>query len=333
MTQENHINPVIDLHCDMPHYLATVPGASPHDKSGIGCAIPYLKQGHVRLQIMAISSVENLPDTSITETQINWFEKLLSDYDGFFKRLDTSHEIGRIVSSESVTIVSAIENASALCTPDEPLETAFGRLEDVIERTGIPLYISLTHHGENRFGGGNMTDVGLKGDGRTLLEYISGRKIAIDLSHTSDALARDIIDHIDKKGLDIAIIASHSNFRVVYNHRRNLPDELAKAIVERGGLIGMNFLRAFMHPDDAEYLKRHIVYGLELGGIGTLALGADYFCTATHPDPSRKPFYFEQHEHAGKYQSMLNSLAPELDDAAISALAYGNAMRFMEKFA
>ncbi len=33
-----------------------------------------------------------------------------------------------------------------------------------------------------------MTQVGLKEDGRKLLDYMDGKRVAIDLSHSSDAL-------------------------------------------------------------------------------------------------------------------------------------------------
>ncbi|UCG62313.1 MAG: membrane dipeptidase [Candidatus Zixiibacteriota bacterium] len=330
MDDKSNLHPIIDLHCDMPHYLATVSGADPHNGSDIGCAIPYLRQGNVKLQIMAISSVEEHPDIAITEAQMAWIERLLTEYDGHFTLLNDTTAADQFLKSEGVTIISAVENASALCPPGEPLEKAFAMLEDITARTGKPLYISLTHHGENRFGGGNRTDIGLKEDGRSLLEYITGRKIAVDLSHTSDALAHDIIDCVDSQRLNIPVIASHSNFRTIYDHRRNLPDELARAIIDRGGLIGINFLRAFLHPENPDYLTRHVVHGLEKGGRSALALGADYFCTNSHPDPSRIPFYFEQHEHAGKYQAVLDSLLPEMDNSTVAAIAYGNAVRFIE---
>ncbi len=86
----------------------------------------------------------------------------------------------------------------------------------------------MTHHGENRFGGGNSTGIGLKKDGEALLEYISEKKIAIDLSHTSDALAGDILNYIVKNKLGLSVLASHSNFRgCVFSSakftRRNCP--------------------------------------------------------------------------------------------------------------
>ena len=68
---------------------------------------------------------------------------------------------------------------------------------------------------ENRFGGGNASDVGLKREGELFLEYLGGKGVAIDLAHPSDALAHDILNYIDKKSLKVTPIASHSNFRVI----------------------------------------------------------------------------------------------------------------------
>jgi microsomal dipeptidase-like Zn-dependent dipeptidase len=233
--------------------------------------------------------------------------------------------------SPGTQIVAAIENASALCNNSEPLEAAFRRLDRIIRKLGGIFYVSLTHHGENRFGGGNTTSAGLKADGQVFLDYISGRKIAIDLSHTSDALAYGIINHIDGNGLDIPIIASHSNFRSVYDHKRNLPDELARVVISRNGLIGMNFLRAFLHPDDPSSLIKHIQHGIELGAQDALCFGADFFYTKNHPDQSRVPFFFKEHENAGKYQQILQSLEPALQPSQVEALAFGNAMNFLQR--
>ncbi len=93
---------------------------------------------------------------------------------------------------------------------DEPLDLLFERFD-----AKKWLYISLTWKEENRFGGGDQTMVGLKRNGEVLLEYMDGKDVAIDLSHTSNPLAEGILNHIDKKGLKITTIASHSNFRAV----------------------------------------------------------------------------------------------------------------------
>lgn len=329
---DEQIYPVVDLHCDLTDYLATVEGATPNDTEGIGCAIPYLRQGNVALQVMAISSVATPPSAAISSLQIEWYKKLVADYGDTFTPARDTDRARTVRHSGKVGIVPAIENASVLCGPDDPLDDAFVTLQKITQEIGRPLYISLTHHGENRFGGGNMTGLGLKDDGRRLLDHISGMRIAVDLSHTSDALAHGILDHVDANHLDIPVMASHSNFRQVYNHLRNLPDDLADEIIARQGLIGVNFVRAFVHPENPEYLTRHIIHGLDLGGAEAIAIGADYFSPGTHPDPDRMPYYFAPHEHAGKYQSILGKLTNELGMETVEAIAYGNAMRFMEQF-
>ncbi|MEW6412486.1 MAG: membrane dipeptidase [Candidatus Zixiibacteriota bacterium] len=331
MTQAKRTYPVVDLHCDMTHYLATVDNASPDNTQQVGCATPFLKEGKVALQVMAISSVEETPDLSVSNAQIAWYGKLLADYSDSFTTFGDPQEIDRISQSGKTAIVPAIENASSFCGADDSLEDAFMFLDRLIADIGRPLYISLTHHRENRFGGGNTTDVGLKDDGRTLLQYLNGKKIAVDLSHTSDDLAHDIIDHIDSAGLRIPIIASHSNFRSVHDHRRNLPDELAKEIMSRQGLIGINFVRAFMHPSDPAYLMKHIEYGLSLGGEKAIALGADFFYTDDHPDQSRRPFYFPEHENAGKYVDILHDLTGRFGESTANNIANQNALRFMKR--
>ena len=45
--------PVIDLHCDLLSYL-TRSNSSIYNTEDMGCAIPYLKEGNVKLQVMAI---------------------------------------------------------------------------------------------------------------------------------------------------------------------------------------------------------------------------------------------------------------------------------------
>jgi len=325
------VHPIIDLHCDMLHYLVTVDGAHPDNKEDIGCAIPYLEAGNVCLQVMAISAVAGDAGKGNTQAQCRWFNRLLEEYPHMLRLFPGDFDQHRQLPENKINIIAAVENASGLCEEDEPLDLGFRRLDQIIEEARRLFYVSLTHHGENRFGGGNNTKTGLKADGRSLLEYLAGKRIAIDLSHTSDALASGIIDHIEKKSLRLPIMASHSNFRAVYDHPRNLPDELAREIIRREGLIGMNFLRAFMHPADPNVLIDHIVHGYEIGGWDALCFGADFFYTKTHPDRSRVPFYFAEHEHAGKYQDILRSLPGVLDSAQRQALAHGNATRFLQR--
>jgi len=326
--------PIIDLHCDLLVYLTDVPNADMNCLEEIGCAAPALVEGNVKLQVMAIYSATAPGSTRYAALQRDMFRQL-ADGDNCLTAVTDVHQLHQALHRQGNTgMVAAIENAAGFCEEDEPLEEGFKRLEKIIEVCGRVLYISLTHHTANRFGGGNFSAPthGITTDGRMLLDYLHGRRIAVDLSHTSDALAFDILQHIDTERLDIPVIASHSNFRPVWPHERNLPDELTQEIIRRQGLIGMNFLRKFVNTEDPAGLLQHIHYGFAHGAADALCFGADYFYFADEQDQSRFPFYFQAYEQAGSsYAHILEQLQGQYPAQQLQQLAYANAQRFIER--
>jgi len=323
--------PIADLHCDMLDYLCNVLNASPQNTNDLGCALPHLINGNVKFQVMAIySSVEeNSPKNLLNQAEK--YHQLLMNNSDILSAITDASEFNKTLNTNKIGVMLSIENASGLCNEYEPLSKAFQRFDNLKENFKSILYISLTHHGENRFGGGNNSIVGLKDDGKEILNFLSGKKTAIDLSHPSDALATDILNHIDKNNLDLQVIASHSNFRKIHEHPRNLPDELVSEIIYRKGLIGINFVRAFVHPQNPSMLKEHILYGFQSGASSTLCFGADFFYTKSHPDPSRQPFFFLEHENATKYKGILSSLNSLLSEDEISAIACNNVISFINR--
>lgn len=323
--------PVFDLHCDLLSYLQEAPKASPFKSEDIGCSFPDLQKGNVKLQVMAIYTSTQKGSAALGVKQGQLFKDLLLQHPERITQIRAADDLNTISTSSKLGVMAAIENASGFCEEDETLEEGFRKLENIICNTGRLLYIGLTHHGENRFGGGNNTRMGLKPDGRALLDYMNGKGIAVDLSHTSDALAFDILDHLSAFNLDIPVIASHSNFRKVFDHPRNLPDEIALEIIKRKGLIGINFLRAFINDKDPHAMYDHILHGIDLGGTEAICFGADYFYTASHPDPQRKPFFFSEHGNATCYPSILRHLSVHTSPGQVEQIANQNAENFMRR--
>ena len=54
MNPDKDAYPIFDMHCDLLVYLASVKDAHPAKKEDIGCALPYLQGGNVKLQVLAI---------------------------------------------------------------------------------------------------------------------------------------------------------------------------------------------------------------------------------------------------------------------------------------
>ncbi len=318
--------PLVDLHCDLLAYLANVADASAFDDDGsIGCSIPALSDGKVALQTMAIYSAtgENSVGSGIEQSDL--FADLMEEYPDYVVAFDDFTDTDDILSDGRIVCISAIENASGFCDEQQDLDEGFEQLEYIREQTGSLLYISMTHDHENRFGVGNTTKVGLKPDGEILLDYLDGQRIAIDLAHTCDALAGDILNYIDRRNLDIPIIASHSNMRAIQPHARNLPDEYVQEIIRRDGVIGINFYREFVSLDDPWALIDHIEYALDQGGEHALCFGTDYFFSPDGED------FFSDFSDSRSIQVLVEELFTTLDDDQISRLCYGNAMAFIQR--
>lgn len=314
----------IDLHCDLLYYLLRA-DATLDDKE-LGCSLPFLQEGNVRLQTMAIYAATSGGSSVLAYNQSEIFKKMTEDPNFFHFNLNNYDESE---NRNRVGILAAVENASCFCEEDFHLDKGFENLEKIIQNTKNLLYIGLTHHSENRFGGGNNSEAGLKPDGKILLDYLHEKKIAIDLAHTSDQLAYDILNYIDQRNYKISILASHSNFRSVYTNNRNLPDELVKEIIARNGLIGLNFIKDYIDVDKPERFYEHIQYGLNLNAINCLAYGGDFFYDKNHPDKSRYPFFFEDFENATAYNSINKKISEEFSHEIMKKISHTNALDFI----
>ena len=323
--------PVIDLRCDLLSYLVSEPNASVNETRYMGASLPHLLKGNVKLQVMAIYSSTQPGSSKWGMEQAKKFKQLQDLRE--FKAFDFNEDENKWLKEDGVFMLPAIENASAFCEEDEPLKIGFKRLEKIQEYTGQLLYISLTHHYVNRFGGGNYSpNVGLKDDGRALLSYLDGKGIALDLAHTNDALAEQALFFIQKNNLNIRVIASHSNFRDVWEHVRNLPLELAQEIILQKGLIGINFLRDYIHPSEAPTIFTHITFGLMNGAENSLALGADFFYTPWITDAKRFPLFFSKMSNASHYPSVLKDLNKEVqNEKLVRKIAYENVIKFIKR--
>jgi len=323
--------PIIDIHCDLLCYLEAEKLANPLVKGNIGCTIPDLEEGNVALQIMAIYTATEAGSVKSALQQSIIFNELS---DKCNNRISVCTGLDSLKGTEvkkNIKMLAAIENAAGLCEEDAPIETMFTNIDTITKKVGKIFYIGLTHHTENRFGGGNNTNIGLKDDGKVLLDWMHQQKIALDFSHTSDALAYDLLNYINGKNLQIPIIASHSNYREVFNHVRNLPDDIAQEIIKQNGLIGVNFLRAFMNNENPNAMFDHILHGIKLGGENAICFGADYFFTKHHPDQSRRPFYHIPHDNASKYPSIIDELQNYVSADIVEKISNKNVLNFMER--
>ena len=224
--------------------------------------------------------------------------------------------------------------------PDEPPKTPHGvlsieggeMLEGSLERlhefdeAGRVRMIALTWNNENEIGysAKSASTEGLKPFGIRLLGEMDRLGILPDCSHLNEAGFWDIVEHAG-----LPPIASHSNLKKLCGHSRNLTDEQVKAIIEKGGFIGINFYSCFLRDEGAATLDdvlRHIDGIAELGGIDVLGFGSDFDGIDDWPEglgnPDGFPALIELLEKHGYSQE---------DIAKIAGLNLWNVMKRAER--
>lgn len=84
-------------------------------------------------------------------------------------------------------------------------------------------------------------DRGLSAQGRGFIREMERLGIYADVSHLSDPGFWELYRMTERP-----IVASHSNARALCSQRRNLTDDMFRAIRDTGGVVGLNLYRGFV---------------------------------------------------------------------------------------
>lgn len=135
--------------------------------------------------------------------------------------------------------------------------------------------LTLNWRGESVIGGGWDTENGLTTFGKKAISRALSLGIIPDVSHSSLKTAHEAVELASEQNKPI--IASHSNAYGVFNHKRNLTDELFLEIKRLGGVVGVSLVPEHLGKD-AYVLSvlDHIYHFLSLGGENTVSLGCDF---------------------------------------------------------
>ena len=171
-------------------------------------------------------------------------------------------------------------------------------------------YLTLTHNGDNAIADSAAqasTWGGLSPFGREVVKEMNRLGMMIDLSHASDATFYDCI-----KYSAAPVIASHSCCRALCSHRRNLTDDMLRALADKDGYVGINFYPFFLSDDykgegtplpGVKEIVDHIDHAVEICGIGHVGIGSDFDGIEVTPagleDVSKLPLVFEEMRRRG----------------------------------
>jgi len=163
------------------------------------------------------------------------------------------------------------------------------KLERVDTLYGMGLRgMQLTYNLRTRFGEGCLepNDGGMSRLGRALVEKLNAARMLVDVSHGSARTAADAA-----AASKMPIVASHTGARALSGHARALPDDVVKAIADKGGYVGVVLLPAFIAregDDRAQKLGKpagwvtldavvdHVVHLIGVCGEDHVGIGTDW---------------------------------------------------------
>lgn len=144
---------------------------------------------------------------------------------------------------------------------------------DYLWKKGIKI-LTLTWNNSNKLAKSQMSKEsgGLSPFGQKVIKKMNRLGMIADLSHASDETFWDVLSVSEKP-----VLVSHSNSRVLCNHPRNVTDEMFRALMENGGVLGINFYPPFLGENaDISLIFSHIEHFLDLGGENHIGFGSDF---------------------------------------------------------
>jgi len=130
-------------------------------------------------------------------------------------------------------LVISMESADPILLPEQL---------PVWKEAGVRI-IGPAHYGPGRYAGGTSTELGLGFEGKQLLREMDKLGILLDLTHLSDEAFWEAVDLFGGP-----VLASHNNCRALVPHQRQFDDRQIRAILSRGGVIGVALDNWMLRP-------------------------------------------------------------------------------------
>jgi membrane dipeptidase len=233
------------------------------------------------------------------QTQVEYYQRLAGDHPECFQFVLNQVDLHRVTApwrmgpalppvqpaegedapaaaANPVGLLLLMENAEGLRSPRE--------LEEWHAR-GMRMVGPVWAARGMRFCAGTRMTGGFTREGQELLEVMAGLGLALDISHMNERSTLQAADRFEGH-----LAATHANCRALLRHQddeRHLTDQTIRALVERGGVIGVSPRGKWLRPgwssaDDVQqttlaHLVAHIDHICQLAGDARhVGIGTDF---------------------------------------------------------
>lgn len=253
---------VMDTHLDTPAYFHSsdynFSKRQSFEEDGTHVDLPRMKEGGLDGGFWVIFTPQGPLDEASYHAARNSalmrqtaIREMAAKYSDDVELAFTADDAERIAGEGKRVVFQSMENSYPLGTDISLLETFY---------IGGLRMVGPVHFRDNQFAD-SATDVsgekfgGLSPLGEELVKKANELGMILDGSHAADATVYDMIELSETP-----IILSHTGVDGVYDHYRNIPDELLMAVADSGGVIQINAYGGYLEaleptPERTEALE------------------------------------------------------------------------------
>lgn len=241
---------VFDLHCDTPHNIK---------RKKFGHVVPErLFRAHYTGAIFAhfVEPTSHFAFVDVIDLLTSTLTYIRS------KRTIQSIRSPKGMSQKKTNIILGVEGGHIF-------DNAYKQLETLYE-LGVRVF-TLTWNNSNKLAHSALESdkKGLTRRGKAFIREFGNYGVILDLSHASTKTVLDVCEIANNP-----VIASHSCVRALRpSFMRNIADQAIQAIVQRHGVIGINFSEYHLGEHS---IVDHIDYIKDKFGIDAAAIGSDF---------------------------------------------------------
>ncbi|PZX52584.1 dipeptidase [Algoriphagus chordae] len=212
------------------------------DRGNAVVSLPALRKGNIGLVVATQIARYVAPDNSLpgwhspeqawaqTQGQLAWYQAMVDK--GEMSQIRNLAELdahlalwenGEDNSIKPLGFILSLEGADSIVTVDY-LEKAY---ENGLRALGP------AHYGPGRYAHGTDASAPLNEDGKALIRKMDELGIILDATHLCDLAFWDALEIYNG-----SVWASHNNCRALVDHNRQFSDEMIKALIDRGAVIG-----------------------------------------------------------------------------------------------
>jgi membrane dipeptidase len=219
-----------------------------------------------RSGITAINFTVSAPTFEGTIDNLAYVDALVEQSPDVFTVIRQYSDITRAKTEAKIGIMPGFQYTGFLEADPSRIET--------FRQLGIRI-MQLTYNNRSAFGDGCLEpgNAGLSKAGHAAIRKMNEIGVAVDLSHSGYRTTSEAIESSAKP-----VLITHSGCAAVYAHPRSKPDEILKALADRGGYFGvylMPYLVASPTVPTREHVLDHLVHAINVCGADHVGIGSD----------------------------------------------------------